>query len=249
MFLRNQKLSLPNVTLVAVTGIEIKKAMYALWRSQIGIEFNRVLLITDSRVIINRQDTQIRILENYSLNSIDAYSKFIVFELYKYIETDFVLIVQADGYVLNPKKWRNEFTDYDYIGAPWRIREDAYIDPFGKHQRVGNGGFSLRSRKLLEIPLTQEIMWNVNDSNFYKHMGVNSQAEDGVICIHNRHIYEKFGIKFAPLELAMQFSCEQKVDEFNGELTFGFHKNFPSLRDRLFDKLLKFFYFLKLGIK
>ena len=38
---------------------------------------------------------------------------------------------------------------YDYIGAPWRVKQDAYVDPFGNHQRVGNGGFSLRNTQIM----------------------------------------------------------------------------------------------------
>ena len=41
------------------------------------------------------------------------------------------------------------FFDYDYIGAPW---------PNNFVNRVGNGGFSLRSKKFLE--LTAKIPYN-----------------------------------------------------------------------------------------
>jgi len=235
VFLKKSKLYLPQVTLVAVTGVDIKKAIFALWRSQIGIVFKKILLITDSEPDFKSQKIQVVVTDNFTLNSIEAYSKFIVFELYKYIDTEFVLIVQADGYVLHSKKWSNNFLHYDYVGAPWRIKHDAYIDPFNNHHRVGNGGFSLRSRKLLRTPESQKVEWNINKNNFYKHMNVNSQAEDGIICIHNRHIYEKSGNVFAPLKIALAFSCEQKVEEYTGELTFGFHKNFPKLRERILD--------------
>lgn len=63
-------------------------------------------------------------------------------ELNKYIETSYVLIIQYDGFILNPDAWTDEFLEYDYIGAPWWYTDDC---------NVGNGGFSLRSKKLLEI--------------------------------------------------------------------------------------------------
>ena len=81
------------------------------------------------------------------------YSRFVIKDLLRDIATDFVQIIQWDGYVINGPAWTNEFLDYDYIGARWWFR---------KHDRnVGNGGFSLRSRRLLEalqdaaIPATQ----------------------------------------------------------------------------------------------
>ncbi len=45
------------------------------------------------------------------------------------VTTDFTLFVGQDGFVLRPYKWKEVFTKYDY---------------------VGNGGFSLRSKKFLE---------------------------------------------------------------------------------------------------
>src|ERR1700687_3454326 len=43
--------------------------------------------------------------------------------------------------LITPAAWREEFLGCDYIGAQWFWHDDA--------MRVGNGGFSLRSRKLL----------------------------------------------------------------------------------------------------
>ena len=35
------------------------------------------------------------------------------------VETDFNLIVQADGFAVNPQAWDPLFWNYDYIGAPF----------------------------------------------------------------------------------------------------------------------------------
>ena len=45
--------------------------------------------------------------------------------------------------------------------------KDSYIDPFGNQHQVGNGGFSLRSKKLLEVPTKVEVPWETNNSDFY----------------------------------------------------------------------------------
>lgn len=47
-----------------------------------------------------------------------GYSLFMMHSLYAFIETDYCLIVQDDGWVLNGKNFKPEYYDYDYIGAP-----------------------------------------------------------------------------------------------------------------------------------
>ncbi len=155
---------------------------------------------------------------------VDDYSHYVLYNLHKHVDTEFCLVVQGDGYVIDGAAWSDQFLDYDYIGAPWPILNDSYVDPFGNHQRVGNGGFSLRSKKLLEVPNTVEIPWDVNQGLFYKHMNAGSLAEDGNICVHNKHLFESAGCKFAPLEVALNFSRELPVPEYKGQSTFGFHR-------------------------
>jgi hypothetical protein len=244
-----KKLLLDQVTIVCVSGVNIRKSIYALWRSSRKIDFQSVKLITNRKIKYQPKWLIVEMAYENSLSSIDEYSFYCVYSLYKHIETNHVLVVQADGYVIDSKKWSSLFTNYDYIGAPWKIRSDAYIDPFGNHQRVGNGGFSLRSRKLLEVPLTKDVIWDVNEGNFFKHMNVGEQAEDGIICVHNRHIYEDTGCKFAPFEVALSFSREQNLPENFKLKTFGFHKNIPSFKMKLielyFQGLFNLLYIIK----
>ena len=163
-----------------------------------------------------------------SLTNIDEYNYYILYELYKHVNTDYVLIVQDHAFIINPDSWMDEFYDYDYIGAPWPIRDRAYITPFGEHQRVGNGGFSLRSKKLLEVPLHTSIPFKVAEQpNFYKMFGCSNTNEDGNITVHNKHLFEKSGCKIAPIEMAKYFSYESPVPENRGIIPFGFHNNLP----------------------
>src|SRR5476651_2455270 len=46
------------------------------------------------------------------------YSLFVMYCLTHFIDTDFALIVQDDGWVVNGNNWRDEYLNYDYIGAP-----------------------------------------------------------------------------------------------------------------------------------
>lgn len=238
-------LALPDVTLASVTGVNLKNTLYALWRSKLNIDFFETILITDKDFSSPIKGIKVVKTKGFSLDSIDAYSEYCIYKLHENIRSKFVLLVQADGYVIHHNLWNSKFYDFDYIGAPWRLTPDAYIDPFGNQQRVGNGGFSFRSQKLLKTPLTSKVEWNVNEGEFYKHMNIRSQSEDGIICIHNRHIYESAGNLFAPLEIALGFSCEQKVPEYTGKLTFGFHKTFPLRREKILDVLYRFIFSLR----
>jgi hypothetical protein len=157
----------------------------------------------------------------------EKYNKYVLYWLHQHIFTDHCLVIQADGYVLNGSSWSDTFLEFDYIGAPWPILENAYIDPFGIRQRVGNGGFSLRSRKLLQVPISVDIPWEVNSGNFYNHFNSGSTSEDGNICVHNRHLFEQQGCVFAPLEIALKFSSELDVKERIAGKTFGFHRYKP----------------------
>ena len=74
--------------------------------------------------------------EGYRINNINDYSYYCIYNLTNHIDTSHCLLIQADGFVINPNKWDDSWLEYDYIGAPWEYTDNAYIDPFGNHQRV-----------------------------------------------------------------------------------------------------------------
>ena len=222
-------INLPDVTIVSLAGTEVDSAVDAIRYSQRGLKF------ADAKIISPWEPTSLgdavrwERIDSLPLRSAgrDAYSWFMIYDLWEHVDTAHCLVVQADGYVLNPKKWSSEFLEYDYIGAPWPIRADAFIDPFGVHQRVGNGGFSLRSKKLLMVPQRIDIPWEVNQGSFYRHMGNGLLHEDGNIAVHNRHLYEQAGCVFAPVATAARFSQEIFVPETRWVKPFGFHRHRP----------------------
>jgi len=81
-------------------------------------------------------------------------------------------------------------------------------------QRVGNGGFTFRSKKLLQLASKLNLNWQLYHG--FCH-------EDGYISVNNRHIYEKNECKFAPLEVAKYFSHEIDIPENKNIIPFGFH--------------------------
>ena len=219
-------INLPDVTLICVSSLNFDNTLFAFRKSMQGINYGAVKLISD-QVPDGFIENGISIERCEKIKSIDEYSHYMIFDLHKHVQTSHCLVIQADGFVVNPEQWDPLWLTYDYIGAPWRYSEDAYIDPWGNHQRVGNGGFSLRSKKLLEVPLNAHIQFDVNWGTFYKHMNANNTAEDGNICVHNRHVYEVLGCKFAPVEVAARFSYENSVPESVGITPFGFHYHLP----------------------
>jgi hypothetical protein len=232
-------LELPDVTLVCVTGVDFIGAKYALWTSQLGISFGCVKLIHGSHDVLEKSNYfKSEPAHNTNLKSIDDYNHYLIYQLWRHVETRFALVVQADGYVINPELWRDEYLNFDYIGAPWPRSRHAYIDPFGNQQRVGNGGFSLRSRRLLQVPLKTDIPFQVNEGDFYNHMGVNLLSEDGNICVHNRHLFVEAGCTFAPFKVALGFSVEKRLLQRGFSQTFGFHKKIP-IQSRIRDKQLR----------
>lgn len=141
------------------------------------------------------------------ISSKKEYSHFIVKQLANFIKTEFVLIIQTDGFIVNIEKWDSQFLEYDYIGSPWHPSQlKKEMNP---NHRVGNGGFSLRSRRLQEFlrddPNTQQ-----------------THPEDVCICVTYRSYLEDNGFTFAPVELAHQFGCENYL--WNN--AFGHHAYF-----------------------
>ena len=224
---------LSDVTLISVdTTDNLDGTLKGIYTSMMGINFGAVKLITTKEQIKKNTDLKeegitleepVREIKNYN-----DYNYYVIYCLHNHVETSHCLLVQPDGFVLFPDKWDDEWLKYDYIGAPWPLVKDSYIDPFGNQHQVGNGGFSLRSKKLLEVPTKVEVPWETNNSDFYwMPPGVVNYHEDGNICVHNRHIFVEQGCEFAPVNVAARFSQENRIPECEGITPFGFHYRLP----------------------
>lgn len=159
-----------------------------------------------------------------------GYNKFCVLELTKYVDSDFVLLVQNDGFISNPSKWTDEFLNYDYIGAPWHNEYGPNKFPWtnnGTKNLVGCGGFSLRSKKLLNHCANY-------DRDFVNNQVLAGMHEDIFICVYAREQLENNGCKFATIEHALLFAkgadpCTENITE----TCFGFHESTGYLEDAL----------------
>jgi len=180
------KLQLSDVTLLIADCVNIDRAIKSLEHNKSHAKFGAVKLLT-SLPTAHPQKHPIK-----HIGSIQEYSNFMVKDLANHFKTSHVLVAQYDGFIVNPRSWTSQFMKFDYIGAPWPEQWLLHGNP--KEYNVGNGGFSLRSRRLQRLLQDDSI--------------VCEEPEDVTICQKYRPYLEAMGMKFAPFELARQFSTE-----------------------------------------
>ena len=192
------RLQLAQVTLCAVDTRTPALAAQSLQRSMANVDFARVLLFT-SGWSPPAALASIDMVEIPRINSGVDYSHFVMRELPAHITTSHVLVTQWDGFVTDVRAWDADFLACDYIGAVWPDQPASTC--------VGNGGFSLRSRRFLNAGLDPRI--------------TQPHPEDLVLCRDHRSLLEReHGVRFASPALARRFAYENEVP---AAPTFGFH--------------------------
>ena len=218
------KRQLKDITLVTVNCDCPDEGIKALRYSMKDIDFGRVLLLSSVHYDLSDMEQ----IDIPLLDSIHKYNDFML-GLLRYINTPYALVIQSDGYVVNADMWTDQFLEYDYIGAPWP-GDERWVDDQAIHKRddvrqviknnrIGNGGFSLRSKRFMEY-----------SENFDSCYG---WGEDIFLTGINYHNAIDFGIKFPTIELAYRFSYENRCSEFGDDYKqpyifdinehFGFH--------------------------
>jgi len=200
------KINLKKITAVCIDGRPYNAERYERYSLILNFflnnfEFHSIKMITT-------QDINIEGISHIKIEEfgISDYSRFCLHHLSDYVNSEFCLIFQDDGFIINPILWNDVFYDYDYIGSPWPL----YIGWPIEGQQVGNGGFSLRSKKLLEFTKT-----------FTEHT---TENEDTYIISAKRKDLEEEGLLIAPLEVARLFSVENNLDDNHRlDTCFGFH--------------------------
>jgi hypothetical protein len=201
------KLQLLDTTLICVDCRDLTRTVPVMQRCEELVDFGEVKLLTSLPTDYKHR------VEVPHVSSHVMYSIFMLKELYKYVDTEFMLVVQADGFILNPKSWNNEWKQYDYIGAL-----------FNQWDKVGNGGFSFRSTSLMEYMSTVLPHWDVTEKgadDIQKNM---SCYEDGAISNNYKELLDVNGFKIAPPEVGGKFAAGgNKTEEYFNEYPFGFH--------------------------
>ncbi|HZQ60745.1 MAG TPA: DUF5672 family protein, partial [Casimicrobiaceae bacterium] len=199
-------LHLPDVTLCCIDAVNHALALRAMTRSQSSIAFGRSIFLTDQVPPGLHVPSGIEVVPVAPLRSRTAYSQFVLKWLGDYVATSHVLLVQWDGFVVNPEAWTPEFLQCDYLGAKWFWYDDD--------MRVGNGGFSLRSQRLLDALRDDRITLQ--------------GAEDETIGRTFRPLLEReHGIRFGSEALADRFAFEAAYPIGK---PFGFHGLFNFCR-------------------
>jgi hypothetical protein len=210
------KLRLPDVTLLSVTSVNVDQTSAVLLHCAEGIEFGAVKMLCSALPTVS--DPRVQYIRIPPIDFL-GYSRLMIEALNEYVQTRHCLVVQSDGFVLDPARWHQEFFEYDYIGAPW----PEYVAISGPGNRrlrldknpVGNGGFSLRSKKLLEV--TSRLRFDRVDFPL--------KSEDLLICHYLYDDMRAAGIRFASPEIAALFSIESPGGLYGQSLdtVFGFH--------------------------
>jgi len=211
------KIDMKSVTLIAFENGNLGKIVPAISRCIEGCNFYDVKLLTCfdfSDVDINCKKIKVR------PTSYSEYGNFMLKDMGDglgfvgdYVDSDFMLFIHWDGYVLNPSAWSDDFLQYDYIGARWGWEHGVY--------NVGNGGFTLRSKKLLDF-----IKKDPKFSN-------TSENEDWYICNTMRPYLELNGFVFAPGDVADRFSVEST--KWTGSFGAHYINRFPESDPRYTD--------------
>lgn len=195
------KLNLDQISCILIDGVNPNQSAKVLNYCGSLCNFNSIKLFSFEKPT-EKYDYEFIQIKKFAY---PEYNRFLIKNLSSYINSQYVLIVQTDGYITNINAWDNIFLNYDYIGAPW-IQGTLY------NTRVGNGGFSLRSKKFIE-----RCSW--------PDININSNQEDIVVCSTNKDLMERSGLKYAPVEIAAKFSWGGDVPEIQRtwQDSFGAH--------------------------
>ncbi|BDX20925.1 hypothetical protein TUM22923_02460 [Polynucleobacter sp. TUM22923] len=196
-------LNLSQVTLLCVETREPELAHWAIDRCLSGASFCKVVLITSLDKVKSKR-AGIDYVQAPPIATTKDYSDLLLTGIDAHVQGTHVLIIQWDSFITHPNLWQEDFLNYDYIGPVW---------PHHPQTPVGNGGFSLRSVKLLQA---------IKRPGFIK-----KHPEDYCICVDNKDFLgQECGIKFAPASIAEQFAVERS--EWHD--AFGFHGFFNFAR-------------------
>ena len=205
--------SLPNVTLISYDNSDQpERTLRAIQHCASLITFGAVVMVCRVHPS-NTNGVDVRIVPE---RGYPFAMKWEVSGVKDFVLTDFALCIHHDGYIINPAKWTDDWFQYDFIGAPWP-REPHPRHP-GKsdypNSRVGNTGFCLKSQAFMQ-----------NCATFIGSFNEDRLGGDTFYCQIVRPELEKLGMKYAPVEVAADFSWEDNIEEFpDGRPdAFGFH--------------------------
>ena len=186
-----------------IDGVNAQRAINVLEKCKAVADFGAVKLLTHFPVEYEHK------VEIMPLKSLVAYSIWCLTEMYRHFDTDMVMIVQRDGWIINPQSWNPDWLQYDYI-APL----------FVQHDDVGSGGFSMRSKRIMEAAAKRYRPWDGTDEDAHTLQKKVGSYEDGVLSLQMKYD----GFKYAPLDEGAKFAAggNRNVAYYH-PYPFGFH--------------------------
>lgn len=203
------KLQLPNVTLFLCDCLNVDLSIKVIEHCKRLCDFGDVKFLTS---LETNYEHAVKILP---LNSLVAYSIFMLTKSHEYIETEKMLVVQRDGFILNPKSWDDSWLKLDYLGGLYMQMD-----------RVGSGGFSLRSKKIMEDISKTIPEWDGTKEGADKIQSKLSFYEDGELSLTP---FSK-NYKIGTLEDAANFSqAGNRNPKYYRDKSFGFHRTWQPI--------------------
>jgi hypothetical protein len=203
-----------------IETMEHELARLAINECTSKVEFGEILIFTDKQeqfFSLNTSKAMVRFVQVPNWPSKIGWSKF-HWQVGPHVRTRQTLGIQWDSWVWDPSMWRDEYLNYDIVGAPWWYKD-------GKN--VGNLGFEIRSKQILQY------MYDYRDV-----YPIITDVDDDLVCRKYRLQLEDAGFVWAPEDLARDFAfeCTRPAPDSRH---FGFHAafNFKHVLDH--DKLLE----------
>lgn len=190
-----------NITIVAVDTYAHDLTKLAIEKTLSVLPCQEVVVLSDRNIFPDGRWVDINPI------SIEEYNMIMIKHLWPLVRTEHILVVQYDGLATDSAQWSDDFLNYDYIGAVW---------PWPHHPpgfKVGNGGFSLRSKKLLHTLKDKRVVLHENLPMY----------EDLYVGVHYKPWLTEQGIRIANEATASKFSHEHHPGY---QQTFGFHGTF-----------------------
>lgn len=223
--MRTGKLTLPNVTLIAIDAHRPRRTMVAMLEAMRQVTFAEAILVTaPGQMNQYRNQLQgIRVVECTEPILVGPpdfrgirtairkrREEIMVSQLYRFFSTSHCLNMEWDSCVGNPAAWKDDWLALDLIGAPWPwpYTEPNCPIPCTADNCVGNTGFALMSRTLCE---TSGKIGKPSDTDLL--------VSDAYLCRTIRPALEAYGCRFANQATAEAFSCENRI--YSGQ--FGWH--------------------------
>lgn len=198
---------------------------FALEKTICTVPYDEILVFCDRPLKLSKKYNFYRLPTKFGLSD---YSVFCMKKLYQYVKTDHCMTIQYDGFAANKSAWTDEFLNYDCIGpliSPshppmqatlLRINTKKSQEILRKNEwRTGGGGFNIKSKRFLEVCAKSEAI----TGGIPMENGV-WVCDDLDLSYYHDELFERFGIKFAPVGLSLSFAAEI-TSSYNFSL--GFH--------------------------